>query len=112
MAELKFPSGLKYSKEHQWIKVGGDVGIVGITDYAQHQLTDVVFVELPEAGNKIEQGKSYASIESVKSVSDVLSPIVLLLITTIIVSSPFQRSFASNQERSFMTSVFLSSILP
>ena len=75
MAELKFPSGLKYSKEHQWIKVGGDVGIVGITDYAQHQLTDVVFVELPEAGNKIEQGKSYASIESVKSVSDVLSPV-------------------------------------
>ncbi len=75
MTELNFPSDLKYSKEHQWVKVEGDIVVVGISDFAQTQLEDVVFVELPEVGKKIEQGKSYASIESVKSVSDVLSPV-------------------------------------
>ena len=75
MTELKFPSNLKYSKEHQWVKTEGDIAVVGISDFAQTQLKDVVFVELPEVGKKTEQGKGYASIESVKSVSDVLSPI-------------------------------------
>ena len=69
------PSDLKYSKEHEWLKTERDVGIVGITDFAQHQLTDIVFVDLPEKGKKVEQGKPMAVIESVKSVSDVFSPV-------------------------------------
>lgn len=66
---------LKYSKEHEWIKVKGDTGIIGVTDFAQEQLTDIVFVELPEKGKKAEAGKQIAVIESVKSVSDVFSPV-------------------------------------
>ncbi len=72
---MENPSDLKYSKEHEWVKVEGDVCIVGVTDFAQKQLTDIVFVELPEKGKKVEQGKQMAVIESVKSVSDVFCPI-------------------------------------
>lgn len=68
------PEGLKYTKEHEWIKANGNEGTVGITDYAQHALTDVVFVELPEIGKKTAQFKSFCTIESVKSVSDVFAP--------------------------------------
>jgi len=75
MTELNFPSNLKYSKEHQWVKTEGDIAVVGISDFAQTQLKDIVFIELPEVGKKAEQGKSFGSIESVKSVSDVISPI-------------------------------------
>lgn len=75
MTELNFPENLKYSKEHQWVKAEGDIAVVGISDFAQTQLKDVVFVELPEVGKKIEQGKSFGSIESVKSVSDIFAPI-------------------------------------
>jgi len=70
----EIPEGLKYTKEHEWIKVNGNEGTVGITDYAQHALTDVVFVELPEVGKKAQQSKSFCTIESVKSVSDVFAP--------------------------------------
>ena len=70
----KVPEGLKYTKEHEWIKVEGNEGTVGITDYAQHALTDVVFVELPEVGKKEQQLKAFWTIESVKSVSDVFAP--------------------------------------
>lgn len=69
------PTGLKYSKEHEWVKVKDDIGIIGVTNFAQEQLTDIVFVELPEKGKKVEAGKQMAVIESVKSVSDVFSPI-------------------------------------
>ena len=69
------PDGLRYTKEHEWIKVEGNVGIVGITDFAQHQLTDIVFVELPQAGKKAEQMKPVAVVESVKSVSDIFAPV-------------------------------------
>ena len=69
------PADLKYSKEHEWIKVEGDIGIVGVTDFAQKQLTDIVFVELPEKGKKVEGGKQMGVIESVKSVSDIFSPV-------------------------------------
>lgn len=69
------PEKLKYSKEHEWVKVEGDTAIVGITDFAQKQLTDIVFVELPEKGKKVEKGKQMAVVESVKSVSDVFSPV-------------------------------------
>lgn len=69
------PADLKYSKEHEWIKVEGDIAIIGVTDFAQEQLTDIVFVELPEKGKKVEAGKQMAVIESVKSVSDIFSPV-------------------------------------
>lgn len=64
-----------YTDEHEWIEVEGDVATVGITDYAQGQLGDIVFVELPEAGAMIEQGKDAAVVESVKAASDVYAPI-------------------------------------
>ena len=66
---------LKYTKEHEWIRVEGDVGTVGISAYAQEQLGDVVYVELPEAGRKIEQGKDFAVVESVKAASEVYAPV-------------------------------------
>lgn len=72
---MENPSDLKYSKEHEWLKLEGDIAIVGVTDFAQKQLTDIVFVELPEKGKKVEQNKQMAVIESVKSVSDVFSPV-------------------------------------
>ena len=72
---MENPKDLKYSKEHEWIKVDNDIGTVGISDFAQHVLTDIVFVELPEIGKKVEQMKSAATIESIKSVSDIFSPV-------------------------------------
>ncbi|MFH1849216.1 MAG: glycine cleavage system protein GcvH [archaeon] len=69
------PKELKYTKEHEWVSAEGDIATVGITDYAQQQLTDVVFVELPEVGKKVEQLKPLGVIESVKSVSDLFAPI-------------------------------------
>lgn len=71
----KVPEELKYSKEHEWIKIHGDIATVGITDYAQEQLTDVVFVELPEKGKQVEKGKNLANVESVKSVSAIFAPL-------------------------------------
>lgn len=75
MADLKAPAGLKYSKEHEWIKVEGNIGIVGITDFAQDQLGDVVFVELPEVGRVLKQHEQFGVVESVKTVSDLYSPV-------------------------------------
>ncbi len=72
---MKNPIDRKYTKEHEWIKIDGDVATVGITDFAQDQLTDVVFVELPDVGKQIEQNGNLCVVESVKSVSDVFSPI-------------------------------------
>lgn len=72
---IENPSNAKYTKDHEWITVQGDTGTIGITDYAQHSLTDIVFVELPQAGKKAEKGKSLLVVESVKSVSDVFAPV-------------------------------------
>jgi glycine cleavage system H protein len=72
---MENPIDRKYTKEHEWIKIDGDVAIVGITDFAQDQLTDVVFVELPDVGKQIEQNGNLCVVESVKSVSEVFSPI-------------------------------------
>ncbi len=72
---MKNPIDRKYTKEHEWIKIDGDTAIVGITDFAQDQLTDVVFVELPEVGKQIEQNGNLCVVESVKSVSDIFSPV-------------------------------------
>ncbi|HLC96885.1 MAG TPA: glycine cleavage system protein GcvH [Candidatus Nanoarchaeia archaeon] len=69
------PLDFKYSREHEWVNVEGDIATVGITDFAQHQLTDIVFVELPEKGKRVEAGKQMAVVESVKSVSDVFAPV-------------------------------------
>lgn len=69
------PADLKYAKSHEWVRVNGDVAVVGITDHAQHELTDVVFVELPEAGRKLKSGESCAVVESVKTASDIYSPV-------------------------------------
>jgi len=65
---------VKYSKEHEWIRVEGDAGTVGISQYAQEQLGDVVFVDLPQAGRKVAKGESVAVVESVKAASDIYSP--------------------------------------
>lgn len=69
------PRDLKYSKEHEWVKVEGGIATMGITDHAQEQLTDVVFVELPKKGKVVKQMESVAVLESVKAVSDVYSPV-------------------------------------
>jgi len=70
-----YPSDFRYTKEHEWIKVSGDAGAIGITDYAQHELGDVVFVELPAVGSKIITGQVFGTIESVKAVSEIYAPV-------------------------------------
>ena len=66
---------VKYSNEHEWIRVEGDIGTIGITNYAQEQLGDVVFVDVPQAGRKIAKGESVAVVESVKAASDIYAPV-------------------------------------
>jgi glycine cleavage system H protein len=70
-----YPENFRYTKEHEWIHVEGDTGTIGITDHAQEELGDIVYVDLPKPGTHIEQGKSLGSVESVKAVSDVYSPV-------------------------------------
>lgn len=72
---MKIPENLKYTKDHEWVRVDGDFGWVGVTDYAQGELGDVVFVELPAVGAKLAQGKSFGTIEAVKAVSDLFAPV-------------------------------------
>jgi glycine cleavage system H protein len=72
---MAYPAGLKYTKDHEWIELSGETGRVGITDYAQQQLGDVVYVELPEVGARLKQGQSFGTIESVKAVSELYSPV-------------------------------------
>jgi glycine cleavage system H protein len=69
------PSDLKYTKSHEWVRVHGDTATVGITDHAQHELTDIVFVELPDVGKKFKSGEACAVVESVKTASDIYSPV-------------------------------------
>ena len=70
---MNIPENLKYTKEHEWVKIEDDTAVMGITDFAQKMLTDIVFVELPEVGRQVEKGKPYIVVESVKSVSDVFA---------------------------------------
>ena len=70
-----YPTDLKYTKEHEWVRVTGDDATVGITDFAQKQLGDVVFVELPDVGRVLTQGEVFGTIESVKAVSELFSPL-------------------------------------
>src|SRR5208283_4807564 len=69
------PSDLKYTKSHEWVRVAGDTATVGITDHAQHELTDIVFVELPPMGRQLKAGDSCAVVESVKTASDIYAPV-------------------------------------
>lgn len=72
---MAFPADFKYTKEHEWIKIEGNTGTIGITDYAQQSLGDIVFVELPKVGSDLTSGKSFGTVESVKAVSDLYAPV-------------------------------------
>ena len=72
---MDIPKDLKYTKEHEWAKEEGDTALLGITDFAQHSLGDVVFVELPEVGTQLKKGEAFGSVESVKAASDIYSPL-------------------------------------
>jgi glycine cleavage system H protein len=70
-----YPENLHYTKEHEWVRVDGDIGVIGITDHAQKELGDIVYVDLPKPGAAAEKGKTLGSVESVKAVSDVYAPV-------------------------------------
>jgi glycine cleavage system H protein len=70
-----YPENLRYTKEHEWVLVEGDIATIGITDHAQQELGDIVYVDLPKVGTPLEQGKSLGSVESVKAVSDIYAPV-------------------------------------
>jgi glycine cleavage system H protein len=72
---MTYPENYKYTREHEWVLIAGDSGTVGITDHAQHELGDIVYVDLPKPGSKIEKGQTLGSVESVKAVSDIYSPV-------------------------------------
>ena len=72
---MAYPAGFKFTKDHEWIELSGDRGKVGITDYAQRQLGDVVYIELPEIGARLKAGQSFGTIESVKAVSELYAPV-------------------------------------
>jgi glycine cleavage system H protein len=69
------PNNLKYSKEHEWVLINGDIAVIGITDYAQSSLGDIVFMELPDTGKTLKSGQTFGVVESIKSVSDLYAPI-------------------------------------
>jgi glycine cleavage system H protein len=75
------PEDLHYSKDHEWVRVEGELAVIGITDYAQNSLGDVVYVELPKAGEKFEANEPFGSVESVKAVSEVFTPVTGAVVT-------------------------------
>ncbi|MBM9603375.1 glycine cleavage system protein GcvH [Desulfopila inferna] len=75
LEELKLPEDVSYTKEHEWAKIEGDVVLIGITDYAQDQLGDIVFVEMPEEGDSFSSGEEFGTLESVKAVSELYIPV-------------------------------------
>ena len=79
---VNIPSDLKYTKSHEWVRIDGDTATIGITDFAQSELGDIVFVELPNAGRALQGGESVGSVESVKTVSDVYTPVAGEVIET------------------------------
>ena len=72
---MNFPKELKYTKSHEWVKIDGDTAIEGISDFAQEELSDIVYLELPEVGTKVEAGKAFGTIEAVKAVSDLVAAV-------------------------------------
>ena len=87
---MNFPAELKYTKDHEWMKMEGDIAVIGISDFAQDALGDVVFINLPEVGDTVTAGESFGDVESVKAVSDVNSPVtgVVLEINEELIDSP------------------------
>ena len=87
-----YPEELRYSKDHEWVRVEDDKGRIGITDYAQNQLGDVVFLELPEVGRTLTQGEQFGTVESVKAVSELFSPVAgeVVEVNTELTSKPEQ----------------------
>ena len=87
---MKLDASCKYTEEHEWVRVEGDEGVVGISDYAQQQLSDVVYVELPEVGDTFERGDVFTTVESVKAASDVYIPVAgeVLEINEVLEDSP------------------------
>ena len=87
---MNFPENVKYTADHEWIRVEGNFGWIGITDYAQGELGDIVYIEIPAVGTKIEKGKSFGTIEAVKAVSDLFAPIAgeVVEINTLIKDHP------------------------
>ena len=103
-----YPADLKYTNDHEWIRVTGDTGDVGITNYAQQQLGDVVYVELPEVGQTFKLGDQFGSIESVKAVSDLYSPVSgdIVAVNTDLVDTP--ESVNTHPHESWMIRIRLS----
>jgi len=89
---MGYPAAYKYTKDHEWIDLSGDRGKVGITDYAQQQLGDVVYMELPDVGRQVTAGQSFGTIESVKAVSELFAPVSgeVVEVNTAIKQSPEQ----------------------
>lgn len=87
---MKVPAGLKYSEEHEWARIEGNRVTIGVTDFAQSELGDIVFVELPEVGNTVEFGEPFGSVESVKTVSELYAPVSgkILEVNTSLLDSP------------------------
>jgi glycine cleavage system H protein len=87
---MSYPDNYRYTKEHEWVLVEGTTGTIGITDHAQHELGDIVYVDLPKSGSKVEKGQSFGSVESVKAVSDIYSPVTgeIAAINDLLTSSP------------------------
>jgi glycine cleavage system H protein len=87
---MNYPETFRYTKEHEWVSVDGDTGTIGITDHAQNELGDIVYVDLPKVGGVIETGKSLGSVESVKAVSDIYAPVSgeVLEINTLLAEAP------------------------
>ena len=90
MAELKYPSDLKYTKTDEWVKLDGNEAVIGVTDYAQNALSDLVFVELPEVGATFKKDDSFGTVESVKAASDLHMPIggSVVAVNTALTDSP------------------------
>lgn len=72
---MTFPEDVMYTKDHEWLRVEGEKGVVGITDYAQGELGDIVFIDMPKIGRRVKQGESFGTIEAVKAVSDLFAPV-------------------------------------
>ena len=87
---MNYPVELKYTKDHEWMKMEGDIAVIGISDFAQDALGDVVFINLPEVGDTVTAGESFGDVESVKAVSDVTSPVtgVIVEVTEELADSP------------------------
>jgi glycine cleavage system H protein len=87
---MSYPEKFRYTKEHEWVLIEGGTGTIGITDHAQHELGDIVYVDLPKVGQPVEKGQSFGSVESVKAVSDIYSPVTgsVTAINDLVTSSP------------------------